>query len=474
MMAVKTIIDTVSMLRGALDRGQGVKYKRLAEAMEKGILDGAIGAGSKLPPHRILSDNLGVTIGTVSRAYGELERLGLVVARVGDGTFVRQRGMERKRDEGFRNFVDEPRECFDMSRNMNIPGQEVAYFARSLHALGSDPQILRDMNLYTPDVGLPRYRAAGARWLAQSHFTPGPDQVICVNGGQHGLLCTLLALLRPGDTLVTEHLTYPGLITVARMLGIRLVGIDMDEEGIIPARVDEACRSHRVSAVYCTPTLQNPSTSVLSVQRREALVAVCREHNLLIIEDEAHGVLMEDRPAPLCYFAPERTILISSMSKAVSAGLRVGYLHAPAALVSRVAAAVRSSCWMATPMTLEIATSWIEAGIAQDLLRQQVSEITRRKAKVVDLLAGLQYRTHPNCPHFWIEVPEPWRASEIEGELKHSGYLVATAELFAVGHGAVPQFIRASVCNTSNDDALLREGFRAISAVLGQGGERFT
>ncbi|RZI23223.1 PLP-dependent aminotransferase family protein [Pseudomonas sp. 770NI] len=472
-MAVKTNIDMVSIMREGLSNGQGVKYKRLSDVMERGILEGLIEPGRKLPPHRVLSDNLGVTIGTISRAYGELERLGLVVARVGDGTFVRKRGMERQRDEGFRNFSEEPRQYFDMSRNMHIPGQETVFLAQSFQTLSTNSKFLQDISAYTPDAGLPRYREAGAQWLVQREFHPIPEQVICVNGGQHGLLCAMMALLRAGDTVVTEQLTYPGLITAARMLGVRLIGLEMDEEGVLPTALDEVCRNHRISALYCTPTIQNPTTAVLSVARREALARVCREHNLLILEDEAHGVLVEDRPPPLSYFAPERTILISSLSKAVSAGLRVGYVHAPPALVSRISAALRSTCWMATPVTLELATQWIENGTAEYLLRQQINEISRRKTLVEDLLNGLAYRTHLNSPHFWIEVPEPWRASEIEAELKQNNYLIATAEAFAVGQTAVPQFIRASICNTSGDDQLLREGFDALATALGQGGGRF-
>lgn len=472
-MAVKPIIDTVSMLRDALSSGHGAKYKRLAEAMELRILDGSIEGGAKLPPHRSLADRLGVTIGTVSRAYAELERMGLVVARVGDGTFVRQRDLERKRDIGFSNFVEERPEQFDMSRNMHIPGAETSLLAQSLLELARNPQTLAEMTLYTPDAGLPRYRQAGARWLAHGDFRPQAEQVLCVNGGQHGLLCTLMALLRAGDTLVTEQLTYPGLISAARMLGIKLLGAAMDEEGLIPAALDELCRQHRISALYCTPTLQNPTTGVLSVARRAALVAVCREHNLLIIEDEAHAVLVEDRPPPLSFYAPERSVLIGSLSKAVAAGLRVGYLHAPVPLISRIAAALRGSCWMATPLAMELASGWIESGVAEKLLGQQIIEIGRRKQLVEGLLEGLSYRTHPQCPHFWIEVPEPWRASDVEAELKLKNYLVATAEAFAVGRAAVPQFVRASVSNASHDDALLLQGFQALSNSLRQGSAPF-
>ena len=472
-MAVKPIIDTVSILCEALRVGHGAKYKRLAEAMQVRIQEGSIEGGAKLPPHRSLADRLGVTIGTVSRAYAELERLGLVVARVGDGTFVRQRELDRKRDAGFSNFVEERPEQFDMSRNMHIPGAETSLLAQSLMELARNPRVLAETTLYTPDAGLPRYRQAGARWLAHGEFQPLAEQVLCVNGAQHGLLCTLMALLRAGDSLVTEQLTYPGLITAARMLGIKLLGASMDEEGIIPASLDELCRQNRVSALYCTPTLQNPTTGVMSVARRAAIAAICREHNLLIIEDDAHAVLVADRPLPLSFHAAERSVLIGSLSKAVAAGLRVGYLHAPATLLSRIAAALRASCWMATPLAMELASSWIEDGTAEGLLRQQVAEIGRRKALVQGLLAGLSYRTHAQCPHFWIEVPEPWRASDVQAELKLKNYLIATAESFAVGRAAVPQFVRASVSNASHDDHLLLQGIQALSNSLREGSAPF-
>ena len=472
-MTVNKIIDTDPILRDALASGRGTKYKRLAEAMELMIQKGMIEPGAKLPTHRKLADRLGVTIGTVSRAYGELERMGLVVARVGDGTFARRRGLESTRDEGFRTFVDMPHEFLDMSRNMHIPGNEAAYLTQTLQNLASDLQTLQELCLYAPDAGLPRYRDAGARWLAHGDFTPNLDQVLCVNGGQHGLLCALMALLRAGDTLVTEQLTYPGLLTTTRFLGIKLLGIDMDEEGLIPESLEELCRANRVSALYCTPTIQNPTNGVLSIIRREVIAQICRQHNLLIIEDEAHGVLVEDRPPPLSMFAPERSLLISSFSKAVAAGLRVGYLHAPTALISRLSAALRSTCWMATPLVLELATIWVRNGVALKLMREQIGEISRRKELVTGLLAGLSYKTHPSSPHFWIEVPEPWRATEIESDLRRKNYLVTTAEAFAVGRTVAPQFVRASVSNSWGSDKRLYDGFLSLANALGATSSRF-
>ncbi|MDR9864776.1 aminotransferase-like domain-containing protein [Pseudomonas baetica] len=465
-MTVKVSIAMVSILRDGLAHGVGVKYKRLADAVEKAIAAGVIEAGCKLPPHRLLADSLGVTIGTISRAYGELERVGWVVARVGDGTYVRQRGMERPQDKGFRNVSDEPPACLDMSRNQPIPGQETALMSQTLQALAGDPRRLQQLTGYTAEGGLPRHRAAGAEWLRHGDFVPHTDQVLCVNGGQHGLLCALMGLLKAGDTVVTEHLSYPGLISVARQLGIKLIGIGMDNEGLLPSALEEVCRQHRVSALYCTPTIQNPTAAVMSVPRREAIAEVCRQHNLLILEDDAHAVLDRQRPLPLSYFAPQRSVLIGSLSKAVSAGLRVGYLHAPQALIGRISSAIRGTCWMANPLTMEVASLWIENGMAERLLDEQIGEIGRRKALVAGALEGLSYKTHTHSPHFWLQVPELWRASQIAAELKENNYLVATAEAFAVGHAAVPQCIRVSVCNSVGDDGLLLGGFEALARAL--------
>ncbi|OZI66078.1 aminotransferase-like domain-containing protein [Bordetella genomosp. 1] len=470
-MSVKTNIDTDSIYRAFLPEGPGRKYKRLAQGIEDAIRNGTIRQGAKLPPHRILADKLRVTAGTVSRAYSELERMGLVEARIGDGTFVREGSRDRVREKGFRNFVDSPDICNDMSRNMHIPGNEAQLLSHSLQQLSQAPALLQELLLYTPDAGLPRHREAGATWLSHGEFQAQHQQILCVNGSQHGLLVVLMAMLRAGDTLVTEHLSYPGLVSAAQLLGIKLLGLDMDDEGLLPESLEEICTANRVVALYCTPTIQNPTTAVMSITRREKIARICREHNLIVIEDETHAVLMAQRPAPICHLLPERGVLIGGMSKVVAAGLRVGYVHAPAAMVGRMAAAVRNSCWMATPLALEIASKWVEDGTAQALLAQQITEIGRRQSLVTHMLEGLSYRSHPCCPHFWIEVPAPWRAIEIEQGLRRLQHLVTTAEAFSAGRGALPQAVRVSVSNSPGGDQALLAGFASLAAMLRNGPE---
>ncbi|WP_327021800.1 MULTISPECIES: aminotransferase-like domain-containing protein [unclassified Klebsiella] len=459
----------MSIIKTFMVEGSGVKYKLLAQGIESAIRDGSIAPGTKLPPHRILADKIGVTAGTVSRAYSELERMGWVVARTGDGTFVCEKNQTRPQDSGFRNFVDRPDIQNDMSRNMYIPGPEAEMLAQSLRKLADDSVCLQELMCYTPEVGLLRHRESGAKWLSYGEFQVSSQQVICVNGSQHGLLVVLMATLRSGDTLVTENLTYPGLISAARHLGIRVLGLDMDDEGLLPESLEEVCRRNRVAALYCTPTLQNPTTAVMSKARRLNIARICREKNLIVIEDETHAALLPQRPLPISHFVPERGILIGGMSKTVSAGLRVGYVCAPATMVGRISAAVRNSCWMATPLMLELASRWIESGTAQEMLMQQSDEIKRRQSMIVDLLQPLYYRTHSSSPHFWIEVPAPWQADDIERSLREQGHLVSTAQNFSIGRGALAQYLRISVSNSPNSDRALRAGVIAAVGMLQHG-----
>lgn len=465
-MAVNKYIDTVTIAREAASSGTRPMYRAIAEALAQSILAGRIGTGTKLPPLRTLADALSVTVGTVNKAYAEIERQGLVTSRIGDGTYVYSPDKAANAGD-FENAPSLEPSVIDLTRNAHIPSEDAMLMTETLSRLANDRRSIELLGEYQPEAGQPRHREAGARWIGLSGVEVSPDQIIATNGAQHALLCTMMATLRKDDLVLTEHLTYPGLVAAARALGIRLSGLPVDREGLIPESLEDACKQQRVHALYCTPTIQNPTTGVMSAERRHHIAGICMRHNIRIIEDDAHGVLVEPHPPSLASFAPSHTIVISSLSKAISSGLRVGFIAAPPPLVGRIAAAVRSSCWMATPLAVEVAARWILDGSANRLRKQQRTAIQRRKELVAPLLDGLEVRSHDDSYHYWIALPEPWRASEFERQLGKRGVLVKTAETFAVGRIVVPQYIRASIsCVTEKE---LFEGFRQLTDAITEG-----
>jgi len=464
-MSVNNYIDIVSMLQETPKSDTKLRYMSIADEIETRILNGSIPPGTKLPPHRILADKINVSIGTVSRSYTELEKVGLIISRVGDGSYVNDTNNPKNTDPEFRNILDTNPDVIDLSINMHISNGENEYAARTLQKISADPNILDPLLNYTAEEGLPQHRAQAVKWFEHSGVNADKDNIICTNGAQHALLCVLMSCLKSGDTIATEQLTYPGLITLTRQYGIKLFPIKTDNLGLVPEELEKACKQQNIKALFCTPTLQNPTTSIMPLQRREKIAAICRTHNILIIEDDAHGVLVKDRPLALQTFAPERTLLCTSLSKAVSSGLRVGYLLTPKALVCRITRSLRATCWMATPLSLQIATNWIEDGTADVLCNKYLLEISRRKALVEHFFEKLEYKTHPECSHFWVTVPDYWRATEVESLLAREKILIKSSEAFAIGKQSVSQNIRVSVTTHSNDQAMIN-GFKTISDLL--------
>ena len=354
----------------------------------------------------------------------------------------------------------------DMSLNQAIPTGLEALYRTTFDDILADPVSIGYMRRYAPEKGYDAHRAAGAAWISHGAFLAQPEQVVCASGGQHALFCSLLAVARPGDVVATERFTYPGLTSACRTLGIKLVGLDMDEEGLAPEALEAACRLYKFTALYCTPALQNPTTATMGAERAEEIAQICLQREIVMIEDQTHAVLAESRPPPLAHFAPDHAIIVSSLNKAIASGLRAGFVHAPRRLVARIGGMVRSTCWMVPPLPLEFAARWIANGQAEEVLRRQRHEIRRRKTLVADLMRPVRHWTHPDCPHYWIETAEPWRASEICRQLQESGCRVASVESFAVDRVRGGQFIRASVSLTEADDELLLKGFETLSRVL--------
>jgi DNA-binding transcriptional MocR family regulator len=448
------------------------RYRAIADAIARDMAAGLLPGGTRLPTHRELAERLGVTVGTVTRGYAEAERRGLTVGEVGRGTFVRA-GPEPE-GFGWRDAAQEglPDGLIDMSLACPwIPpdgthGRELASTLTEIARGGP----LEDLLRYAPATATARHRAAAASWHGRLGLDVSPDQIVVTNGAQHGMLVVLAAMLRSGDTVATAELTYPGFKAVAQMLGLRLAGIAMDDEGVRPDALAEACVAGAIRALYCVPTIQNPTAATMSESRRRAIAEVARRHDLLVIEDEFQVGLLGERLPPVAAFAPERTFHITTLSKWVTFGLRVGFVAAPPRAVERVRSGVRSSLWQVAPLMVEVATRWIADGTAERLGRRQLVELEARHRIVRDLLGDrFDVRTDPRSLHVWVRLPEPFRSDECVARARQRGVLIAGAEAFAVGRD-VPHAVRISIAQVPEQDDV-RRGLRILADILDGSGD---
>jgi DNA-binding transcriptional MocR family regulator len=408
---------------------KGPRYRAIAETLAEDVSNGRLTAGTRLPTHRDLAWKLRVTIGTISRAYAEAERRGLIVGEVGRGTFVRPPAGAAAIMPG--DILGETRDpdFIDLTINRPCAAGEGAAMAAALEQLAAEPDLAALLDYQAP-AGRQEDRVAGAAFLKVCGLATTPEQVVATAGGQHAMACVIGALTRPGDTLAVEALTYPGLRALASLLHLRLTPIALDEEGLIPEALDTACRAAPVRALYTMPTLHNPTTATMPVTRREALAEVARRHDLALIEDDVYGFLLDAPLSPLVHFAPERAFYITSASKSLMPALRIGYVHAPKAQVEPIAAAVRATIYSAPPLMARIAARWIADGTAARLAEEKRDETRRRNQMARRILAG--FAGDPAAPHLWVTLPEPWRADEFVATARRRGVGIIPAAAFAV------------------------------------------
>ncbi len=444
----------------------GPRYMAIAEALAEDINEGALKAGDRLPTHRDLAWDLGVTVGTVSRAYAEAERRGLISGEVGRGTFVRNPGTAERL---LLTSDEESEGQGDILMNFAFPppcGQE-QYYGAALDSLAKDPDLATLFD-YHPHAGLARHRAAGAAWLARSGVEVEPRHVVLTAGAQNAIAVSLASLTQPGDRLLCEQLVYAGVQPLARHYGLRLEGVALDEEGLCPDALEAACQGNGIAALYCVPTYQNPTTATMSEARRREIVAVAERHDLTIIEDDIFGLLAEQRMTPLKALAPERVLFLTSLSKSVAPALRVGFLAGPTRMTDRLSAAMRAICWMAPPLTGEIAARWIEDGTADEMLQAHRREADARLALAHEILGPWSPLGPPGAISIWLTLPEPWRSADFAAEAQRRSVIVTPAEACTVGRQTVTHAVKISL-GPPRTRARLKEGLKRLAAILRAG-----
>jgi DNA-binding transcriptional MocR family regulator len=438
------------------------RYLAIAEALAEDVASARLAAGAQLPTHRDLADRLGVTVGTVSRAYAEGARRGLISGEVGRGTFVRTAGGGEPGVAGDADGTG----VVEMSINHPPPveGAETAALQATLSALARGRD-LASLLAYSPDAGSRAHREAAAEWLERGGHRVTADRIIVCNGSQHGLMALLSMLAREGDAVLVEDLTYAGLKAIAGLLRLRLQGVAIDEEGIVPEALDAACRTSGARILYCVPTIQNPTAAVMGDRRRAAIADVIRRHRLTTIEDDVHGRLAEDPPPPLAALVPESTYYVTSTSKTLAPGLRVGFVAAPPGMAERLAATVRVTTWGAAPLTTEVVAGWIRDGSAEAILRARREEAAARQALARETLGGLGAGLAAGAYHLWLTLPPPWRSATFAAEARQRGVAVTAAEAFVVAGTDAPPAVRLCL-GTPRTRADLLRGLRAVRQTL--------
>ncbi len=449
--------------RPSIEHINGPRYLALVQVLQSDIEHGLLKPGMRLPTHRDLAKQLGVTVGTVSRAYAEAERRGLTGGEVGRGTYVKQ-----STQMDMAPFVP-PRlpGLIDLSvlkANEQIYQQAAI---EGLARLARHPDIATLLT-YQPMHGIETQRHAASRWLHRFGFaSANPDQIVLTSGAQHGLSVCIAALSEPGELILTENHCYTGISGIASQLHRRRVqGIEMDDQGLIPESLAQVCKMGGARLLVCVPNLHNPTTATMSEARRHEIIAVAREYDLKIIEDDVCGFLLDGQLPTLAQLAPERTCYVTGLAKSIMPSLRIGIVHAPYPWNEVIASAVRTSTWMTSPLMAELFAQWENDGTAERLAGEQRQEAIARQRLACQYLGHFSYHTHPQSMHMWLDVPEPWRVDHFVTEAQNRNVSLVSGDLFAVARYDATHAVRLCLSSPATRDDLV-QGLTILAEMLG-------
>ena len=416
------------------------RYKAVVDRYAQAIRSGQLPAGTRLPTHRTLAAGERISLATATRVYRELEEMGLVSGETGRGTFVRDLSLPPG------HGVDQQVVAADVvDLNFNYPslpeqGDALREALRQLAMAGDIDSHLR----YQPHAGRLAERDIIARHLTCQHFAPDAENVLIVNGAQHGLAVTVMGLLRPGDVVAVDALTYSGFKVLAALYHLELAAIPCRPEGPDLQALQTLCQQRRVRAVYTMPTLHNPLGWVLNTGQRQALADLARQHDLLIIEDAAYARLVSHPPPPVVSYAPERTVYVTGFSKNIATGLRVGVVISPPRYRPEIERAIRATTWNTPTLISSLICAWIEDGTVARFEMQKRQDARQRQQVAREVLCGLPVVSHPDSYFVWLPLGEESRADRLANALMERRISVSTAEPFCVST-TIPQALRIAL-----------------------------
>ncbi|WP_154357826.1 aminotransferase-like domain-containing protein [Duganella aquatilis] len=439
----------------------GPRFLQIADALQAAMAAGSLQPGDRLPPQRQLAAQLDVDLTTITRAYDEARRRNLLEGRGARGTYVAAPKVELT-------------SILDLSMNTPPPPDGVDFDDMLKQGLSqvlmrADSELLMTYHLAG---GSDSDRKAGAKWLEPMFGRLDARQVLVCPGAQAAIAALILALTAPGDVILAEPTTYPGLRSAATQFGRHIIPVEADQHGMLPEMLEKACRQHQPGLVFLNPTLQNPTAITMPERRRKELAGIAQRCNVRIVEDDPYWLLAEAPPPPIATLAPEQVYYISTLSKCLTPGLRVAFvLIRDPHERERFLVALRSFALMVAPLTAALATQWILDGSADGLMEGVRKEARLRHRMARDILAG-RYSGAGDGLHVWLELPAYWNSAQLARAADSEGIAVTPAEAFATGNVSV-NAIRISL-GSIKDRGRLQAGLQRLSHLLARRPEAFS
>ena len=443
-----------------LDRSKPL-YLAIADAMLRDVEGGVLREGARLPPQRDLAWKLGVTLGTVTRAYKEAETRGLLEGEVGRGSYIRK----RPQVTALTTPVTEREGVVDLTQAIPPPVIKAEELDQAMQSIMRDPRKL-DLLDYAPPEGFHMHRSMAVQWLKRSGISVSESDVVISAGAHLGLITVLEAIGEGQVGVMAEGTNYALLRNTFKNTHLNALPVEMDEDGMMPDALLKQIKTTGSRLLYLVPTLQNPTTHTMSAKRRDDIVSIARKHDLTIIEDDIFR-LLDSRVQPPTFYelAPERTFHVTSLSKTLAPGLRIGFVVSPQGQDRVLRSYLRNMAARTVGLTGELARYWIETDLANNILERTRAELAARRNVFVELFKDQNFRCAPGAPYAWLKLPPQWSPPRFAQALAQRKIKVTPGNLFELNPTRTSQHIR--VCfGHPKTGWRVREAFETIHSLM--------
>lgn len=408
-------------------------YKKIAREIEDAIRRGELQPGQRLLPQRQFAWQRKIAISTATRVYAELTRRGLVSGEVGRGTFV----IEHFPGTGMHGMG-----TIDMQRNYPVVEGQGKLLSDALSGLIT-PEWLGQSNADHSAVDLYEARRVVAAFLQRDGWSPDPLDVFFASNGREALTMAIRLASLSGKPMGVEAITYPLVKEIAARVGVPLVPIAIDAEGIVPEAVVQAVQCRQIGSLYVQPNLHNPLGLSMSLQRKKDIAHIAGRHDLLIVEDAVNSFLKNN--SLLVGQAPERVIVVESLSKRVVPNITLGMMIVPDILRSQASTVARETVWGPLGWALPAAIKLISDGVVYKLETAKRQDASVRQNLAAQVLAPLTIVGDPDGYHLWIELPKPWRGNAFAIAMAERQISVSAGSDFAIVASHAPSAIRITL-----------------------------
>ncbi|MGE7770244.1 PLP-dependent aminotransferase family protein [Viridibacillus arvi] len=460
-------------------------YKQLAEYIEKGIADGTFPPDKPLPSERSLANILEINRSTVVNAYDELESIGLIERNRGSGTTISKDiwGITKKRIPSWNRYIEAGSFLPNLPVTQKIRKEAVGHnlinlaagelseelFPKSfLSEITSTRSLIGSLG-YDHPQGNEILRKTLTKHINKSRgIETNPSSILITSGAQQALHLIVQCLLKPGDAIAIEDPSYNYNLPIFKSAGIQIHYLPVGRDGINPEDLQSLYKKHRIKMIFLNPDFQNPTGSLMNVKKREAILDISSKLGIPVVEDDPYSLtaFSGDKIPTLKSMDKNGNVLyISSLSKIVASGLRIGWIIGPTSVIERLSDAKQQIDFGHSIYTQWIANDFLESENFNFHIKSLIKELEKRRDRIIKSLdiylnGQVEYSIPQGGIHIWCKILKNFNEIQLLEESIKRGVIYVPGSTMGSRNG----YVRFTFAR--EDEGLIDEGIKRFAEAL--------